>query len=57
MCSRTPLWADRLLSRLRTSSLVSLLATSIARHSRVTSSMSAGRKHPDRLAIRGTVGY
>ena len=51
MCSGTPRWTNRSLSRSRTSSLVSLLATSIARHSRVNSSMTASRQHPDRAAI------
>jgi len=38
MLSSTPLWTSRSLSRSSTSSLVSFLATSIARHSRVNSS-------------------
>ena len=47
----------RALCRLRTSSLVSLLATSIAKHSRVNSSMTASCQHPDGPAIGCAVGH
>ena len=51
MCSGTPRRTNRSESRSSTSSLVSLLATSIARHSRVNSSMmfSIRKARPSRV--------
>jgi len=54
MCCGTPLWTNRLLSRSRTSSLVSLLVTSIARHSqRPTVGSSAPAALPRSSVPRG----